>query len=55
LGRLFDLKYGESGRAIEIAESTNDFRQSIKLRKQLIKIQDLEDEISAQIQSQVSK
>jgi hypothetical protein len=47
LGQLFDLKYGEKGRAIEIAEATNDFRQSIRLRKQLIKIQDLEDEISA--------
>jgi hypothetical protein len=47
LGQLFDLKYGEKGRAIEIAEATKDFRQSIRLRKQLIKIQDLEDEISA--------
>jgi transcriptional regulator of heat shock response len=48
LGRLADLKYGDKARAIEIAEANNDFRQSIRLRKQLNKIQDLEDEISAQ-------
>jgi transcriptional regulator of heat shock response len=47
-GRLADLKYGDKARAIEIAEANNDFRQSIRLRKQLNKIQDLEDEISAQ-------
>jgi hypothetical protein len=46
LGRLMDLKYGEKTRAIEIAEANNDFRRSIRLRKQINKIQDLEDEIS---------
>jgi hypothetical protein len=47
LGRLFDLKYGENGRTIGIAETDNDSKQAIKLRKQLNKMQDLEDEISA--------
>ena len=51
LGHLADLKYGDKARAIEIAEANNDFRQSIRLRKQLNKIQDLEDEISAQCSS----
>jgi hypothetical protein len=51
LGRLADLKYGEKTRAIEIAETNNDFRQAIRLRKQINKIQDLESEISAQIQN----
>jgi hypothetical protein len=46
LGRLADLKYGEKTRAIEIAEANDDFRRAIRLRKQIIKIQDLEDEIS---------
>ena len=50
LGRLSDLKYGDKARAIEIAEANNDFRQAIRLRKQLNKIQDLESEISIQIQ-----
>ena len=48
LGRLSDLKYGDKARAIEIAEANSDFKQAIRLRKQLIKIQDTEDEISAQ-------
>jgi hypothetical protein len=48
LGRLSDLKYGDKARAIEIAEANNDFKQAIRLRKQIIKIQDTEDEISAQ-------
>ena len=48
LGRLSDLKYGDKTRAIEIAEANNDFKQAIRLRKQIIKIQDTEDEISAQ-------
>ena len=52
LGRLFDLKYGEHGRAVEIAEADNDFKRAIRLRKQLNKMQDLEDEISVQIQKQ---
>ena len=48
LGRLSDLKYGDKARAIEIAEANNDFKQALRLRKQIIKIQDTEDEISAQ-------
>jgi hypothetical protein len=46
LGRLADLKYGAKVRGIEIAEANNDFRRTIRLRKQINKIQDLEDEIS---------
>ncbi len=48
LGRLSDLKYGDKARDIEIAEANNDFQQANRLRKQIIKIQDIEDEISAQ-------
>ena len=55
LGRLTDLKHGNRVRAMEIAESDHDFRRAIRLRKQINKLQDLESEISAQIQSQVSK
>ena len=55
LGRLADLKYGNRVRAMEIAESDHDFRRAIRLRKQINKLQDLESEINAQIQSQVSK
>jgi len=51
LGRLSDLKYGDKARAIEIAEANNNFQQANRLRKQLIKIQDIESEISAEIQS----
>jgi hypothetical protein len=50
LGRLIDLKYGAETREIEVANATNDFKQANRLRKQLIKIQDPESEISAQIQ-----
>ena len=50
LGRLADLKYGDKARAIEVAEADNDFRRAIRLRKQLNKIQNLEEEISTQIQ-----
>ena len=46
LGRLMDLKYGEKTRSIEIAEASHDFRRAHRLRKQINKIQDLEDEIS---------
>ncbi|MGH9979424.1 MAG: hypothetical protein ACRD8Z_26845 [Nitrososphaeraceae archaeon] len=42
LGRLLDLKYGDKARAIEIAEADHNFKQAIRLRKQLNKIQDLE-------------
>lgn len=48
LGRLADLKYGAETRAIEVANAYNDFKQANRLRKQLIKIQDTKDEISAQ-------
>jgi hypothetical protein len=48
LGRLADLKYGAETRAIEVANAYNDFKQANHLRKQLIKIQDTKDEISAQ-------
>jgi hypothetical protein len=48
LGRLSDLKYGDKARAIEIAEADNNYQQANRLRKQMIKIQDTEDEISAQ-------
>ena len=51
LGRLSDLKYGDKVRAIEIAEANYDFRRALRLRKQINKIQDLESEISAQIQN----
>ncbi len=51
LGRLSDLKYGDKAQAIEIAEANQDFQQAIRLRKRLIKLQDLESEISAQIQN----
>jgi hypothetical protein len=49
LGRLSDLKYGDKARAIEIAEANNDFQQARRLRDQINKMQDMEDEISAQI------
>jgi uncharacterized protein YlbG (UPF0298 family) len=42
LGRLSDLKYGDKVRAIEIAEADKNFQQANRLRKQLIKIQDVE-------------
>jgi hypothetical protein len=48
LGRLSDLKYGEKARAMEIAEANHDFKQANRLRKQIIKFQDIESEISAQ-------
>jgi hypothetical protein len=51
LGRLSDLKYGDETRAIEIAEANNNFQQANHLRKQLIKIQDMESEINALIQN----
>ena len=51
LGRLSDLKYGDKTRAIEIAETNNNYHQANRLRKQLIKFQDVESEISAQIQN----
>jgi hypothetical protein len=53
LGRLSDLKYGDKARAIEIAEADNNYQQANRLRKQIIKLQDMESEISAQIQMQI--
>ena len=47
LDHLFNLKYGEKERAMEIAEANDNFQQANRLRKQLIKIQDVESEISA--------
>jgi hypothetical protein len=44
---MSDLKYGDKSRAIEIAEANNNYQHANRLRKQLIKIQDTEDEISA--------
>jgi hypothetical protein len=50
LGHLFNLKpCGNKTQAIEIAKANNHYKQAIHLRKQLIKIQDVESEISAQI------
>jgi hypothetical protein len=55
LGRLSDLKYGAETRAIEVANANNDFKQANRLRKQLIKIQDTKDEISAQCSNTKSR
>src|ERR671918_1038040 len=49
LGRLMDLKYGDKARAIEIAEANHDLKQANHLRKQIVKIQDIESEIIAQL------
>ena len=53
LGRLSDLKYGDKARVIEIAEANNNYQLANRLREQVIKIQDMESEISAQIQIQM--
>jgi hypothetical protein len=47
------LKYGDKARAIEIAEANNNYQLANRLREQIIKIQDMESEISAQIQMQM--
>jgi hypothetical protein len=52
LGRLSDLKYGDKVRAMEIAEANHDLKQAIRLRKQLVKTQDVESEINTQMQMQ---
>jgi hypothetical protein len=52
MGRLSDLKYGDKTRAIEIAEANYDFKQAIRLRQQLNRLQDMESEINVQIQRQ---
>jgi hypothetical protein len=46
LDHLFNLKYGEKVRAVEIAEAENNFQA-----KHLIKIQDIEPKINTQIQN----
>jgi hypothetical protein len=51
LGSLSDLKYGVETRAIEVANANYDFKQANRLKKKLIKFQDIEDEISAQCSS----
>lgn len=51
LGRLSDLKYGAEKRAIVVANANYDFKLANRLRKKLIKFQDIEDEISAQCSS----
>jgi hypothetical protein len=52
LGHLLNLKPGDDGkRAIGIAEANNNFQQARRLRDQINKLQDTEDEISAQIQN----
>ena len=53
LGGLSDLKYGDKARAIEIAEANNNYQLANRLREQIIKIQDMESGISAQIQIQM--
>lgn len=52
LGRLVDLKYGDKARAIEIAEANNDFKQAIRLRAQVNKMQDIESEINVIMQTE---
>lgn len=52
LGHLFNLKSdSEETRAMGIVEANNNCQQTNRLRKQLIKIQDVAGEISAQIQN----
>jgi hypothetical protein len=52
LGHLFNLKSdSDETRAMGSVEANNNYQQTNRLRKQLIKIQDVESEISAQIQN----
>jgi len=51
LWRLSDLKYGAETRAIEVANANYDFKLANRLRKKLIKFQEIEDEISTQCSS----
>ena len=52
LDHLFKLKpSGDETRVIGIAEVNNNFQQARRLRDQINKLQDTEDEISAQIQN----
>jgi len=43
---LSDLKYGDKARAIEIAETGNNYQLARRLREELCNIQDMESEIS---------
>jgi hypothetical protein len=52
---LSDLKYGDKARAIEIAEANNNYQHARRLREELCNIQDMESEISAQIQNKIEK
>jgi aromatic ring hydroxylase len=52
---LSDLKYGDKTRAIEIAETSNNYQHVRRLREELCNIQDTEYEISAQIQNKIEK
>jgi hypothetical protein len=52
---LSDLKYGDKARAIEIAEASNNYQHARRLREELCNIQDMESEISAQIQNKIEK
>jgi len=52
LGHLLNLKSdSDETRAMDIVEANNNYQQTNRLRKQLIKIPDVESEISAQIQN----
>jgi hypothetical protein len=50
---LSDLKYSDKARAIEIAETSNNYKHARRLRE--CYIQDMESEISAQIQNKIEK
>lgn len=52
---LSDLKYGDKARAIDIAEASNNYQHARRLREELCNIQDMESEISAQIQNKIEK
>jgi hypothetical protein len=52
LGHLFNLKSdSDETRAMGIVEANNNYQQTNRLRKQLIKIQDVASEISTQVQN----
>ena len=51
LDHLFNLKYGEKERAMEIAEANDNFQQANRLRKTANQDPRWESEISAQIQN----
>jgi hypothetical protein len=50
LGHLYNLKSGGNQVQATWIEEANDYKQASRLRKQLIKIQDAESQISAQLQ-----